>query len=223
MRTTREEMDRLYDAIMAKIEEGKTRPEIAKDLDISVSTVGRAVQMRSGQKQKKTFFKDKQDEVIRMYEENRTLEEISEATGLSIPCIRDNMGLLGYSARGSGWKPPGDGEKAGEGKGIIDRNMDLIISLFNSGLTYQEIADAVGADRHAINKRLLSMGYRRGRGRNAQEDGKKKTMRRRQYVHRETSVEQDPVPLFMAQTEYRRARHITVRGKTWLDVSDWYM
>lgn len=101
----------------------------------------------------------------------------------------------------------------------FEKHKEEIIELYRKGVPVAEIAEKVGMTENTINRNMRALGKGRGRGWN---EGIK-TGPRGPQVHRATCEEQEPVQLFMAQKEYRRARHITLRGKTWLDVSDWFM
>lgn len=101
----------------------------------------------------------------------------------------------------------------------FERHKEEIIELYRKGIPVPKIAEKTGLTENTINRNMRAMDKGRGRGWNK---GIKSGPRGPQ-VHRATCEEQEPVPLFMAPAEYRRARHITVRGKTWLDVSDWYL
>lgn len=99
----------------------------------------------------------------------------------------------------------------------FEKHKEEIIELYRKGIPVPKIAEKTGLTENTINRNMRALDNGRGRG------WKPADYKQSRKVHRETSEEPEPVPLFMAQTEYRRARHITVRGKTWLDVSDWYL
>lgn len=107
----------------------------------------------------------------------------------------------------------------GSRKSSFKKHKEEIIELYRKGVPVAEIAEKTGLTENTINRNMRALDKGRGRGWNK---GIKSGPRGPQ-VHRATCEEQEPVPLFMAPAEYRRARHITVRGKTWLDASDWYL
>lgn len=99
----------------------------------------------------------------------------------------------------------------------FERHKEEIIELYRKGIPVPKIAEKTGLTENTINRNMRALDQGRGRG------WKPADYKQSRQVHRETSEEPEPVPLFMAPAEYRRVRHITVRGKTWLDVSDWYL
>lgn len=94
-----------------------------------------------------------------------------------------------------------------------------IIELYQKGIPVAEIAEKTGLHVNTINRNMRALGLGRGRGWN---EGIK-TGPRGPQVHRATCEEQEPAPLFIAPTEYRKAKRVVIRGKAYLDVSDWYL
>lgn len=101
----------------------------------------------------------------------------------------------------------------------FEKHKEEIMEMYQKGIPVAVIAKKTGLHENTINRNMRALKLNRGRGWN---EGIR-TGQRGPQVHRATCEEQEPVPLFMAQKEYRRARHITVRGKAYLDVSDWYL
>lgn len=99
----------------------------------------------------------------------------------------------------------------------FEKYKEEILELYQKGIPVAEIAEKTGLHVNTINRNMRALGKGRGRG------WKQEVVSHSKPVHREASEDTGPIPLYFVQTEYRRARHITVRGKTWLDVSDWFL
>lgn len=99
----------------------------------------------------------------------------------------------------------------------FEKHKEDIIEMYKKGIPVAVIAKKTGLHKDTINRNMRALGLGRGRG------WKQGTAGHRQPVHRETGEETGPIPLYFVQTEYRRAKRITARGKTYLDVSDWYL
>lgn len=99
----------------------------------------------------------------------------------------------------------------------FEKYKEEIIELYQNGVPVAEIAEKTGLHVNTINRNMRALGKGRGRG------WKREAAKHSQPVHREASEDTGPIPLYFVQKEYRRTRHITVRGKTWLDVSDWFL
>lgn len=99
------------------------------------------------------------------------------------------------------------------------KHKEEIIELYQKGIPVKEIAKKTGITENTINRNMRALGKGRGRGCNKGV----KTGPRGPQIHRATCEEQEHVPIFMVAQEYRRARRIMVRGKMYLDVSDWYL
>lgn len=102
----------------------------------------------------------------------------------------------------------------------FEKHKEEIIELYQKGIHVAVIAKKTGLNENTINRNMRALELNRGRG---WTKGSKRPGQNRQQTHRETCEEQKPIPVFVVKQEYRRARHITVRGKEYLDVSDWYL
>ncbi len=102
----------------------------------------------------------------------------------------------------------------------FEKHKEEIIGMYQKGISVAVIAKKTGLHENTINRNMRALELGRGRG---WTKGRKRQEPNRQQEHRETAGEPEPVPLFTVKREYRRARHITVRGKAYLDVSDWYL
>lgn len=107
----------------------------------------------------------------------------------------------------------------GQRRASFEKHKEEIIEMYQKGIPVAQIAERTGMTENTISRNMRALGKGRGRGFNKGV----KTGPRGPQTHRATCEEQGPVPLFMAAQEYRRARHVTVRGKAYLDVSDWYL
>lgn len=99
----------------------------------------------------------------------------------------------------------------------FEKHKEEVIELYKKGISVKEIAEKTGLHENTINRNMRALGKGRGRG------WKPEGYRQGQKTHRETREEPDPVPLFVVAQENRRARKVTIRGKEYLDVSDWYL
>lgn len=99
----------------------------------------------------------------------------------------------------------------------FEKYKEEIIELYQNGVPVAEIAEKTGLHVNTINRNMRALGKGRGRG------WKREAVRHSQSVHREVGEETGPIPLYFVQKEFRKAERITVRGKTWLDVSDWFL
>lgn len=106
----------------------------------------------------------------------------------------------------------------GLGRASFEKYKEEIIELYQNGVPVAEIAEKTGLHVNTINRNMRALKLNRGRG---WTKGSKKPGQYKPQIQRE--ICEEPEPLFMVKQEYRRARHITVRGKTWLDVSDWFL
>lgn len=101
----------------------------------------------------------------------------------------------------------------------FEKHKEEIIEMYQKGIPVKQIAEKTGLTENTINRNMRALGKGRGRG---WTKGIKPGQNRPQ-VCRGTSEEPDPVPLFIVKQEYRKARKVTIRGKEYLDVSDWYL
>ena len=83
--------------------EGKTRKQIAEEMNYSVSAIDRALHLY-GDIPVRDSFEDHREEIMKMYQEGETLKRISEKTGISVSTINRHLLNMGMR-RGSGWKP----------------------------------------------------------------------------------------------------------------------
>lgn len=102
----------------------------------------------------------------------------------------------------------------------FEKQKEEIIGMYQKGIPVAVIAKKTGLHENTINRNMRALELNRGRG---WTKGRKRQEQNRQQTHRETCEEPEQVQLFTVKQEYRRARHITVRGKAYLDVSDWYL
>lgn len=101
----------------------------------------------------------------------------------------------------------------------FEKYKEEIIDLYQKGVPVAEIAEKTGLHENTINRNMRALG--KGRGRGWKPEGKRSDCR--SQIHRETCNETEFVPLLMAQVEHRQARRVTVGGKKYLDVSDWFL
>ena len=92
--------------------------------------------------------------------------------------------------------------------------------MYQKGLPVSVIAEKTRLHENTINRNMRALELNRGRG---WTKGRKKQEPNGMQIHRETAGEPEPVPLFTVKQEVRKAKRITVRGKAYLDVSDWYL
>lgn len=99
----------------------------------------------------------------------------------------------------------------------FEKQKEEIIAMYQKGIPVAVIAKKTGLHENTINRNMRARGKGRGRG------WKQGTAGHSRPVHREAGGETGPIPLYFVKTEYRKAKRITVRGKAYLDVSDWYL
>ena len=100
------------------------------------------------------------------------------------------------------------------------KHKEEIIEMYQKGIPVTQIAEKTGMTENTINRNMRALDKGRGRGWKPEKEMRHSN---RPQTHRETVGEPEPVPLFMVTQQYRKARRITIRGKTYLDVSDWYL
>lgn len=107
----------------------------------------------------------------------------------------------------------------GSKRASFEKHSEEIIELYEKGVPVAQIAEKTGLHENTINRNMRALGKGRGRGWN----GGSKSCPHGPQVHREACEEPEPVQLFMAPVEYRKAKRVVIRGKAYLNVSDWYL
>lgn len=151
----------------------------------------------------RTETEEKYKEICRLHAEGKKKAEIVEALHCATSTIDRAIKLCGEKRR----------------RDTFEDHKDTIIRLYDAGVTAERIAEETGLSANTIHRNLRAMGFRRGRGwQPAGSKGWKQIHR----VQEETEEEVDPRYLQYAQ-HTRKAERIVIRGKTYLDVSAWYM
>ncbi|MFG6334814.1 MAG: hypothetical protein K1W20_04985 [Lachnospiraceae bacterium] len=97
-----------------------------------------------------------------------------------------------------------------------------IVEMWQAGETLERIAEETGISITTINRRLLGMGLSRGKGwKKGQEMRKvRKPISHREQAERTEGPEIGPIQY---ADNTRRSETVVIRGKTYQDVSAWYM
>lgn len=97
-----------------------------------------------------------------------------------------------------------------------------ILSMWRDGEKLGRIAEKTGLSVTTINRHLLSMGMKRGSG---WKPALEKQAPRGAMVHREQAeqIEEPEVSPRQYADNTRRSKTVVIRGKTYQDVSAWYM
>lgn len=104
----------------------------------------------------------------------------------------------------------------------FENHEEEIIQMWRDGETLGKIAEKTGISVTTINRHLLNMGLKRGKGR---KPGREKQAPRRAMVHREQEeqIEETEVTPRQYADHTRRSKTVVICGKTYQDVSAWYM
>lgn len=104
----------------------------------------------------------------------------------------------------------------------FENHEEEIIRMWRAGETLGKIAEKTGISITTINRRLLSMGLKRKSG---WKPARKKQAPRRAMAHREQAeqIEEPEVSPRQYADNARRSKTVVIRGKTYQDVSAWYM
>lgn len=145
--------------------------------------------------QKKT--EEKYEEICRLFCGGMKIDEIAEKMHCGRSTVDRAIALYG-SVHGHIPK-----------KNVFADHKEEAVELFNRGKTYQEIADATGLFASTIRQNFAKMGLCRRRRRKTEETVPE---------HEEPEI----IPLQYADNT-RKAEKIVIRGKTYTDVSAWYM
>lgn len=145
--------------------------------------------------QKKT--EEKYKEICLLFAEGMKIDEIAEEMHCGRSTVDRAIALYG-STHGHISK-----------REIFADHKEEAVELFNRGKTYQEIADETGLSVSAIRQNFVKMGLSR---------------RRRRKTEKTVPEHEEPeiIPLQYADNT-RKAEEIVIRGKTYTDVSAWYM
>ncbi len=146
--------------------------------------------------QKKTE-EEKYEEICRFFCGGMKIDEIAEKMHCGRSTVDRAIALYG-SAHGHIPK-----------REVFADHGEEAVELFNGGKTYQEIADETGLSASAVRQNLAKMGLCRRRRRKTEETVPE---------HEEPGI----IPLQYADNT-RKAEKIVIRGKTYADVSAWYM
>ncbi len=95
-----------------------------------------------------------------------------------------------------------------------------IVSLYEAGETLEKMSQETGLSIKTINRNLMAMGLRRGRGWKPADHRQRN--RTGVYTQAELEEEIELFPLTYAK-DTRKAERIVIRGKAYLDVSAWFM
>ncbi len=97
-----------------------------------------------------------------------------------------------------------------------------ILQMWRDGETLGKIAEKTGINITTINRNLLSMGLRRRRG---WKPVREKQAPRRAMAHREQAEQIEELEVSPRQyaDNTKRSKTVVIRGKTYQDVSAWYM
>lgn len=104
----------------------------------------------------------------------------------------------------------------------FENHEEEILQMWRDGETLGKIAEKTGINITTINRNLLSMGMRRRRG---WKTAPEKQAPRRAMAHREQAeqIEEPEVSPRQYADNTRRSKTVVIRGKTYQDVSAWYM
>lgn len=97
-----------------------------------------------------------------------------------------------------------------------------ILQMWRDGETLGKIAEKTGISVTTVNRHLLKMGLERGKGR---KPVREKQAPRRDMAHREQAeqIEEPEVSPRQYADNTKRSKTVVIRGKTYQDVSAWYM
>lgn len=97
-----------------------------------------------------------------------------------------------------------------------------ILQMWRDGETLGKIAEKTGINITTINRHLLNRGLKRRKG---WKPGREKQAPRRVMAHREQAeqIEEPEVSPRQYADNTKRSKTVVIRGKTYQDVSAWYM
>lgn len=136
----------------------------------------------------------------------KSRQEIMEAVHCSMSTINLALRMLGEKER----------------RESFEDHQTKIVEMWQAGETLEQIAEETGISISTINRRLLGMGLSRGKG---WKKGQEMRKVRKPISHREQAecMEGPEIGPFQYADNTRRSKTVVIRGKTYQDVSAWYM
>lgn len=146
----------------------------------------------------------KYKEICRLVRAGRSNDEIAEELCCSRSTVDRAISLYGGRQK----------------RETFEAHKDEIIAMYRKGMILGEIETRTGLSVHTIVRNMRKLGIRRGKG------WKPADYRQRNrtgtYTQAEPEQELELFPLTYAQ-HTRKAERIVIRGKSYIDVSAWYM
>lgn len=104
----------------------------------------------------------------------------------------------------------------------FENHKETILEMWKAGKLLEQIAKETGISISTINRNLLAMGLRRGSG---WKPGRRNRGQKNIVSHREQAeqIEEPEVSPRQYAESTRRSTTVVIRGKTYQDVSAWYM
>lgn len=149
--------------------------------------------------------KERYTEIYQMYLDGKGRDEICEEANCSYSTIDRVMRQYGATFR----------------HGSFADNKDKILGMYKDGRTYRDIAEETGLDETTICRNLRCILSEEDR---AEHKGGKVHKKRKEETFRAEAEQEEeyPWPKQYAK-DTRRARHIEIRGKWYIDITDWFM